>query len=112
LNGAINLLQEFSDGFSETRVVLGEISFGPNDLQPFHLVFKIGAADALRDEVRRYLDFVEYARASAAFVPIWEADRTFNALPPDGSLGAIAYGHAGDVFGAKDCVPFKNVFRD
>lgn len=112
LKGAVQLLHEFSDGFSETRVVLGKISAGPHDLQPFQLVFKIGAADALRDEVGRYLDFVEYARASAAFVPILEAERTLNALPPDGSLGAIAYGHAGDVFGALDCVSFKKVFRD
>ncbi len=111
LDGAIHLLHEFSDGFSETRVVLAEISSGPEDLQPFHLVFKIGAAAALRDEVHRYLDFVAHARALAAFVPIWKADLTLSSLPPDGSLGAIAYGHASDVFGARDCAAFKDVFR-
>lgn len=112
LHGRIRLLHEFSDGFSETRVILGEIRSGPDDLQPFHLVFKVGAADALRDEVRRYRDFTAHARASAAFVPIWKADLTLKALPPDGSPSAIAYGHAGDVMGAENCVAFKSVFRE
>lgn len=112
LRGAIRLLHEFSDGFSETRVVLGEIRSGPDDLQPFHMVFKVGAADVLRDEVRRYSDFTAYARASAAFVPIWKAELTLKGLPPDGTLGAIAYGHASDVMGAESCVAFKSVFRE
>jgi tetratricopeptide (TPR) repeat protein len=112
LHGAIRLLHEFSDGFSETRVVLGEIRSGPDDLQPFRLVFKVGATDVLRDEVHRYRDFTAHARASAAFVPIWKADLTLEALPPDGSLGAIAYGHASDVLGAQNCVAFKSVFRE
>lgn len=112
LHGAIRLLREFSDGFSDTRVVLGEHRSGPNDLQPFHLVFKVGAADALRDEVCRYKAFVNHARAKAAFVPIREADRTLEALPPDGSPAAIAYAHASDIFGAQDCVPFKSVFQE
>jgi tetratricopeptide (TPR) repeat protein len=112
LHGAVRLLHEFSDGFSETRVVLAETRLGPNDPQPFRLVFKIGAADALRDEVSRYLEFVEHARAASAFVPIREARCTLDALPNNDTLAAIAYGHAGDVFGARDCVPFKSVFRE
>ncbi|HKR00298.1 MAG TPA: hypothetical protein VJT09_06470, partial [Pyrinomonadaceae bacterium] len=103
---------EFSDGFSETRVVLGENRSGPNDLQPFRLVFKIGAADDLRNEVNRYLDFVAYARASAAFVPIWKPELTLKALPPGGIQAAIAYANAGDVFGARDCVSFKSAFQE
>jgi tetratricopeptide (TPR) repeat protein len=112
LHGSIRLLHEFSDGFSETRVVLGENRSGPNDLQPFHLVLKIGMADALRDEVSRYLDFIAHAKALAAFVPIWKPDLTLNALPPDGTLAAIAYANASDVFGAQDCVSFKSAFRE
>lgn len=112
LGGAIRLVHEFSDGFSETRVVLGEIRSGPDDLQPFHLVFKVGAADVLRDEVHRYRDFTAHARASAAFAPIWNANLTLEALPPDRSLSAIAYGHASDVMGAENCVAFKSVFRE
>jgi tetratricopeptide (TPR) repeat protein len=112
IHGAVRLLHEFSDGFSETRVVLAETRSGPNDPQPFHLVFKIGAAHALRDEVSRYMTFAAHARAASAFVPIREPERTLAALPDNNTLGAIAYGHAGDVFGARDCVPFKNVFRE
>jgi tetratricopeptide (TPR) repeat protein len=111
LNGVIRLVQEFSDGFSDTRVVLAEHRSGPNDLQPFHFVFKVGSARSLRDEVRRYLDLQPYTRASAAFVPIWKADVTLNALPEDNSSAAIAYAHAADVFGAKECISFKSLFR-
>jgi tetratricopeptide (TPR) repeat protein len=112
IHGSIHLLHEFSDGFSETRVVLGENRSGPNDLQPFHFVFKIGTADVLRDEVHHYLDFIAHARASAAFVPIWKAELTLKALPLGPTLAAIAYSHASDVFGAEECVSFKTVFRE
>lgn len=112
LRGAIQLQREFSDGFSETRVVLGEHRSGPDDPQPFHLVFKVGGADVLRDEVRRYIEFTANARATAAFIPIWEPNLTLNALPTGETLAAIAYGYASDVFGALDCVSFKNTFRE
>jgi hypothetical protein len=88
LHGAIHLQHEFSDGFSETRVVLGEHRSGPDDPQPFRMVFKIGAASALRDEVRRYREFAPNIGATSAFVPILKADVTLEALSPDETQAA------------------------
>jgi len=112
VTGAVRLLHEFSDGFSETRVVLGQHQAGPGDLQPFHFVFKVGAAAVLREEVHRYLDFVSHARAVSAFVPIHNANETLTVLASNQSLGAIAYAHASDVLGGRNCVSFKQVFRE
>ena len=111
IQGAIRLLREFSDGFSETRVFLGELRSGPDDPQPFRLVFKIGSGRMLRDEAFRYLLLVPHARANAAFARIRDAKRMLDTLPTDDTMAAIAYEYAGDALGAADCIPFKSVFR-
>lgn len=114
--GSIRLLKEFSEGFTQTRVLLAEEQRSPNDPQPFRFVLKVGPATLLRDEVIRYHKFIPHARAHAAFARLIEPtpqsiEGTLATLPEGNLPGAIAYDYAPAALARTDCISLKSLVR-
>lgn len=106
--GSIRIVKELQGGYTGARVLLAEEQVKPDDPSPFSLVFKVGSALSLRDEVHRYRALLPFARAHNAFAHIIEPEKTLEALP-GGQTGAIAYEHAAAPFARKDCISLKEL---
>lgn len=108
--GYIRWLHEFSDGKTESRVILVEVKKDPGDLQPHHLVLKIGPIGSVRRELERYIVFKGEIRAPGAFVELLDPERTRHHLEASREYGAIAYHSAQHQLAGSDVVSLKDLF--
>jgi hypothetical protein len=111
LQGSIRLLSEFSGGFTDTRVLLGEIQATPADPRPLQIVFKVGPSRLLYDETRRFQAFITHARAHAAFAKLLDPRKMLTVLSRDDSLAAIAYDYAPAPLARNECSSLSDLVK-
>ncbi len=90
----VELIREFTEGKSPTRVILAQMAESTNTLHKTKIIFKVGKGGVLRNEVEKYLNFKPYIENMGVFVNIIEPEETLDSLPTDDSAGAIAYTYA------------------
>ncbi|MCP4545316.1 MAG: TIR domain-containing protein [bacterium] len=109
-SGLLDLLQELAGGLTDTRVVLARATLSTADLQPHHLVFKVGPTKVIRDELERYDKLKEHFRTPAVFAELLEPEATRKALSSAHLLGALAYQFAADQLAGDNLESLKESF--